>query len=112
MTAALNPASKGTTYVVIVGSSKPIEGQVLEDREPKDCTGIDIDIEFKADIDSADVAGVSIAWTDAATGKYEIDGAGDLDVGSYGYRITLTVGSNTGYAPNGAERDVIRVVAV
>lgn len=55
----------------------------------------------------------SVAWLDQAAGTVRVTGTGTLALGSYLVRYKLTdAGTLVGFAPNGAQADIWRVVKV
>ena len=100
------------THTMVVGTTEPQDFQLLDDHAPLVGTGLDIDIEFRAnEVDAEDLP--SVAWLSQATGTVRVTDVESLAVGTYHFRFTLTdSGGKVGYVPNESATDVWRVVRI
>lgn len=110
----MNPNSRGTKHTVIEGQTENLDIKLLEDGAEKDYSGISIGIEFSAlaALTALEIAAVTVVWQTQTTGIARVSGLDALPVGKHGFRFTLTSGGDTGYSPNGDERDFFQVVGV
>jgi hypothetical protein len=107
----MNPNSKGTTHDVVEGATEPTDIQILHNGLEHDFSGIDLGIEFNADVEE-EIDDIEVEWLDDNTGMARVTGLDSLPAGKYGFRFTLEIGGQIAYSPNGRERDFFQVVGV
>jgi hypothetical protein len=83
--------------IIVKDSSVTKPLQITENGEAKDCSGLDISLHIERYVDGAFAeveAPPTVEWTTAAEGKYDVIGAGALEVGNYYARVGLTNGAD------------------
>ena len=104
--------------IIVEGETTAKLQQLLEEGEPYNATGLDVELEIKkwngsAMVDIGVSPGPVAAWETIGEGIVEVTGVDSLPIGNYFVRYKLTNGAaEFDYIPNGDKADLWQVVAV
>lgn len=96
------------THQMVVGTTEPQDFALFDDDVAMAGTGFDIGIDWRG----SDPAGtIVVAWLIQGDGTVRVTGIGDMAVGHYYFRWTLTDGASAvGYNPNKHDAHVWKVI--